>query len=65
MNIDEDERGLSEHDKALARQVAKEQWRLLNYMVGSSIVQKVLWTIIMLALGYGVHWIVSPKPGGG
>lgn len=59
MDIDQDEKGLTEHDKALARQVAKEQWRLLNYMVGKSIVSKVMWAIIFGALGFGTHWIVK------
>jgi|HubBroStandDraft_5_1064220.scaffolds.fasta_scaffold805864_2 hypothetical protein len=58
-DIDEDERGLSLHDKALARQIAKEQWRLLSYEVGKSILSKVIWTIIMVALGFGGSYFLK------
>jgi hypothetical protein len=59
MDIDQDEKGLTEHDRALARQIAKENWRLLNYMVGQSVVQKIFWSIIMAGMGFGAHWLVK------
>lgn len=61
MDIEQDEKGLNEHDRALARQIAKENWRLLNYTIGQSVVQKIVWSIIMLALGFGTNWIMNKK----
>lgn len=52
----EDERGLTEHDKAMAKQTAKEFIRMVQQEVGASVLSKLFWSIMMLALGGGITY---------
>jgi preprotein translocase subunit SecF len=42
---------LSEKERAFARQVAKEMMSLISEEVGRSVIQKVMWAIILAVLG--------------
>lgn len=53
---DRDEYGLTEHDRAIARQTAKEFLRVIQQEVGSSVISKVLWAVIMAVLGGGLTY---------